>query len=252
MADDGTTELVADLAAEQDVLVALLETIEPDDWFRPTPAWSWDVRDTVAHLADTDELAVDTCIDGPRALAKVAATCASSEDLTLQGVLHGRRLTGSDVLHWWKDAQLREREVLSELDPAMRVPWGLGMRPPSFVTARLMECWAHSLDVHTAMDREIVDTDRLRHVAWIGFRALPYACSVAGVAPPEEPIRVELTLPSGATWTFGPEDTRNRITGPASEFCRVFVQRMRTEDATELVAEGDAAALALRVARSFL
>ena len=126
------------------------------------------------------------------------------------------------------------------------------MRPPSFVTARLMETWAHSLDVHTAMDREIVDTDRLRHVAWIGFRALPYACSVAGVAPPDAPIRVELTLPSGATWSFGPADAENRITGPASEFCRVFVQRMRAEDATELAAEGEAAALALRVARSFL
>jgi uncharacterized protein (TIGR03084 family) len=252
MADDGTTELVADLAAEQDVLVALLDTLEPDDWFRPTPAWSWDVRDTVAHLADTDELAADTCTDGPRALAKVAATCASSEDLTLGGVLSGRRLSGAEVLRWWKDAQLRERETLLAVDPQMRVPWGLGMRPPSFVTARLMECWAHSLDVHSAVGREIVDTDRLRHVAWIGFRALPYACSVAGVAPPEEPIRVELTLPSGATWSYGPEGAANRITGPASEFCRVFVQRMRAADATELVADGDAAVLALRVARSFL
>ena len=252
MADDATTDLVDDLAAEQDALVAVLEQLETDDWFRPTPAWSWDVRDTVAHLADTDELAVDTCIDGPHALAKVAAGCASSEDLTLIGVREGRRHSGAAVLAWWTRAQIAERDVLRSLDPQMRVPWGLGMRPPSFVTARLMEAWAHSLDVHAALALEPVDTDRLRHVAWIGVRALPYACSVAGVEPPEGPLRVELTLPSGAQWGFGAADAADRITGPASEFCRVFVQRMPASAASELLAEGDGAALALRVARSFL
>jgi uncharacterized protein (TIGR03084 family) len=252
MADDATADLVEDLAAEQDALVAVLELLEPDDWFRPTPAWSWDVRDTVAHLADTDELAVDTCIDGPRALVKVAAGCASSEDLTLLGVRKGRRLSGADVLIWWMQAQIAEGDVLRSLDPQMRVPWGLGMRPPSFITARLMEAWAHSLDVHAALGVEPVDTDRLRHIAWIGVRALPYACSVVGVSPPEAPIRVELTLPSGAAWTFGPADAPDRITGPASEFCRVFVQRMPASAAPNVVAVGEGATLALRVARSFL
>jgi uncharacterized protein (TIGR03084 family) len=250
--DAATDALVADLEGEQTALVAVLETIGGDDWFRPTPAWSWDVRDTVAHLADTDELAIDTCLDGPRALAKFSATCASSEDLTLHGVLRGRKLSGADVLAWWKQTQTREREVLREIPPDMRVPWGLGMRTPSFVTARLMEAWAHSLDVHAALGTEPVDTDRLAHIAWIGIRALPYACSVAGVEPPAGPIRVELTLPSGAEWTFGPEDAADRITGPASEFCRVCVQRIPASAAPNLVADGDGATLALRVARSFL
>jgi uncharacterized protein (TIGR03084 family) len=250
--DDAGADLVADLAAEQDALVSVLEQLAPDDWFRPTPAWSWDVRDTVSHLADTDELAVDTCIDGPRALGRVAARCASSEDLTLLGVLKGRRRSGAEVLEWWKQAQIEEREILLRLDPQMRVPWGLGMRPPSFVTARLMETWAHSLDVHAALGTAPVDTDRLRHVAWIGVRALPYACSVAGVAPPEGPLRVELTLPSGAVWSFGASDAADRITGPASEFCRVFVQRIGLDAAPNLVAEGAGAGLALRVARSYL
>lgn len=252
MANDAGADLLADLAAEQDALVAVLEQIAPDDWFRPTPAWSWDVRDTVAHLADTDELAVDTCIDGPRSLGALAARCASSEDLTLLGVLRGRRRSGAEVLAWWTRAQIAERDVLLTLDPQMRVPWGLGMRPPSFVTARLMETWAHSLDVHAALGTEPVDTDRLRHVAWIGVRALPYACSVAGIAPLDAPLRVELTLPSGATWSFGAADAADRITGPASEFCRVFVQRIGRDAAPNVVAEGTGAALALRVARSYL
>lgn len=252
MSDDGVAELVADLAAEQETIVSLVRNIGPDDWFRPTPAWGWDVRDTVAHLAHTDELAVDTCTDGPRALSKLAARCASAEDLTYLGVLEGRRLPGPAVLEWWERARAAEHAVLLGLDPDARVPWGLGMRPPSFVTARLMETWAHGLDVHAALDVEPTDTDRLRHVAWIGLRALPYAYSVVGLTPPDTPLRVEVTLPSGATWSTGPNDAADRITGPAGQLCRVLVQRLPASAATDLVAEGDAARLALRVARSFL
>jgi uncharacterized protein (TIGR03084 family) len=251
MPDAGVAAVVDDLAAEQEALVAVLEGIGTDDWFRPTPSWSWDVRDTVAHLADTDELAIDTCTDGPRALARVIEGSASAEDVTLLGVLHGRRMSGADVLAWWRRTQAAEREVLLEVDPASRVPWGLGMRPRSFATARLMETWAHSLDVHDALGTTPVDTDRLAHVAWIAVNAIPYACSVAGVDPPAVPIRVELSLPSGATWSTGPEGAGDRITGSASEFCRVFVQR-RPASATALLAEGDAATLAVRVARSYL
>jgi uncharacterized protein (TIGR03084 family) len=252
MPPDTLSELLVDLEAEQALLAALLELLDVDDWFRPTPAWSWDVRDTIAHLADTDELAIDTCLDGPRSLSAFSAQCASPEDLTFAGVLKGRRLAGPEVLGWWHETQERERVVLRALDPDARVPWGLGMRSTSFVVARLMETWAHSLDVHAALGAQYVDTDRLRHVAWIGTRALPYAYSVAGVEPPADPLRVELSLPSGASWTTGPDTAPDRIVGPAGEYCRVFVQRLRLSEASNLVATGDGARRSLGVARSFL
>jgi uncharacterized protein (TIGR03084 family) len=126
------------------------------------------------------------------------------------------------------------------------------MRPPSLVTARLMETWAHGLDVCAAVGINPVDTDRLAHIAWLATRALPYAYTLAGREPPTEPLRVELTLPSGAAWTTGPADAQNRITGPAGEYCRVFVHRMDLDDAPALRAEGPAATAALSVARAFL
>jgi len=210
------------------------------------------VRDTIAHLADTDEMAVDTVADGPRALNVVAAASASPEDTTYRGVLRGRKLTGPEVLAWWERASAAELDVLASLDEAVRVPWGIGMKAASFIAARLMETWAHGLDVFAALGCEPVDTDRLAHVAWLGTRALPYAYSVAGREPPVGAVRVELTLPSGATWTYGPDDAPARITGPAGEYCRVFVQRLAREDARGLRAEGDAAEEALAVARAFL
>jgi uncharacterized protein (TIGR03084 family) len=245
--------LVGDLEAEQLELQAVIGTLDDDDddWLAPTPAWGWDVRDTIAHLADTDEMAIDTARGGPYAINDLAARAASGADVTYHGVLRGRRLSGRDVAAWWVRTSATERSMLRALPPEARVPWGIGMRTPSFVTARLMETWAHGLDVRAAVGIAAVDTDRLAHVAWLATRALPYAYSVAGVEPPDAPLRVELSLPSGASWTFGPEAAADRISGSAGNYCRVFVHRRRAVD-TDLVIEGDAARAAVAVARAFL
>lgn len=243
--------LVADLVEETAALDALVGELDPDAWLRPTPAWQWDVRDTLAHLADTDEIAVDTCTGGARTLQACIDRSASAEDVTLAGVLRGRRVAGAAVLAWWRAARAREVEVLAGLEPSVRVPWGLGMSAPAFVTARLMETWAHALDVHAALGSTPIDTDRLAHVAWLGVRSLPYACAVAGEPPPAVPLRVELDLPSGATWSAGPDDAPARIRGPAGAFCRVVTRRLPAAIAG-LVAEGDEAVRLLRVARCYL
>jgi uncharacterized protein (TIGR03084 family) len=248
----GMDDLLDDLQAEQRGLQERLRSIDPELWLQPTPARGWDVRDTIAHLADTDEMAIATATGTSGSLNDRAATAASGEDVTYRGVLHGRRRSGARVLAWWESTTAAVREMFEAIDPNVRVPWGIGMRPPSLVTARLMETWAHGLDACAAIGAEPVDTDRLAHVAWLATRALPYAYTLADREPPPEPLRVELTLPSGAQWTYGPADASNRITGPAGEYCRVFVHRLTLADARGLRAEGPAATAALSVARAFL
>ena len=245
-------ELVIDLAREQLELQADCAPLTEDQWLTPTAARGWDVRDTIAHLADTDEIAIDTMDDGPRSLNRFVTLFASGKDVTLWGVLRGRRRAGADVLAWWERTSAVECERLSSLENATRVPWGLGMGRPAFVTARLMETWAHGLDVRAAIGVSSVDTDRLRHVAFLATRALPYAFSYAGRTYPATPLRVELDLPSGDVWTHGPVDAEDRITGPVGEYCRVFVQRMPASAARGLTATGAGAREALEVARAFL
>ena len=251
-ADTAVRALLADLEAEQHALLDLVRAIGPDDWLRPTPARGWDVRDTVAHLADTDEVAIATATGGPGSLNARSEAAASGEDVTYRGVLHGRRLSGREVCAWFESSTAALREMFLTLDPGARVPWGIGMRPASFVTARMMETWAHGLDVHAALGAKTVDTDRIGHIAWLATRALPYAYSVTGREPPKDPLRVELTLPSGALWSTGPEDAANRISGSAGEYCRVFVQRLEPSHAVTLRAEGAVAADVLSVARAYL
>ena len=46
---------VSDIYAQLHVeLIALLKRLAPDDWYKPTTAGAWKVRDIVAHLLDSD------------------------------------------------------------------------------------------------------------------------------------------------------------------------------------------------------
>jgi len=259
--------VLGDLTREQTDLYQLLVSLTEEDWRRVTSAAGWDVRDQVSHLADTEEIARDTAIDGPRALsAEVARHGGETQAMLDAGVDRGRRMTPAEALDWWWTAAAYNRETLASLDSSVRVPWGVGMGWRAFVTARLMEHWAHGLDIRIAVNRPGADTARLRHVAWIGVSAIPYAFSVAGVEPPSgHTLRVELVAPGDAAasngaangsheevWTFGPEDATDRISGPAGEWCRRVVQRATRAETPRLVAEGPLADLALEHARAFL
>jgi uncharacterized protein (TIGR03084 family) len=133
------------------------------------------------------------------------------------------------------------------------VYWGIGeMSVASLTTARLMECWAHGLDVFAALDVSPVDTTRLRHVCHLGYRTLPYAFSFASREMPGslDDLRVSLTFGSD-TWDFGPRTASSSITGPSGEFARLVVRRV-PRSATSLVASGALADAALDVAKAYL
>jgi uncharacterized protein (TIGR03084 family) len=251
--------VLEDLTAEQADLYRLLGQLNDDDWFRSTPAAGWQVRDQVAHLAHTEELARDTATGGPANLdAEVARYGGDGQAMIDAALARSRDLAATELLDWWWDAAAANRQALAAADVAVRVPWGLGMSWRAFVTARLMEHWAHGLDIRAAVGRPAVDTARLRHVAWIATSALPYAFTVAGVTPPEgRSLRVELTPPPRATvgnelWTFGPPDATDRLSGPAGQWCRRAVQRATVVETPDLRAEGPLAELALANARAFL
>ena len=59
-------------------------------------------------------------------------------------------------------------------------------------TARLMETWAHGLDVADAIGVKRPATARLRSIAHIGVRTRDFAFAINGLAAPADPFRVEL------------------------------------------------------------
>jgi uncharacterized protein (TIGR03084 family) len=106
------------------------------------------------------------------------------------------------------------------------------MGAKSFLTARLMEVWAHGHDVAEAVGACVAPSGRLRHIAQLGYLTREWSYRVRGEVPPPGAIHLELTC-LGESWTWGPEDAIDTVSGPAEEFCLVVTQRRHLED-TEL------------------
>ncbi len=240
-------QICADLRAEHDALDAIVADLTPEQWALRTPAEGWDVRDTIVHIVQADEagyVAVADATDFERRKQLVL-----TEGLDAFG--SGAGCSGAETLAWWRDARNRMVDAFAALEPKARIPWfGPSMGALSFATARLMETWSHGQDIATTLGRTIEPTDRLRHVAHIGVTTRGWSYANRGRTAPDTPVRVELVAPSGAVWTWGPDDAPERVSGSALEFCLVVTQRRHVTD-TSLHAEGSAAAEWLEIAQAF-
>ncbi|HEY5638894.1 MAG TPA: TIGR03084 family metal-binding protein [Dehalococcoidia bacterium] len=249
--NDALNEIVNDLQAEQAALEKVLAGISDADWDTQTPAEGWSVRDQVSHLAYFDEAATRAMQNREAFAAEVQELMKNAGDFEAVTLERGRSGPPGDLLGWWRSASSGLIAAAREVDPAGRVPWyGPAMSPASFITARLMETWAHGLDIVDALGADRPDTDRLRHVAFIGVRARPYSYSVRGKQVPDATIRVELTAPSGETWVLGDPDASDVVRGTATDFCRVVTQRRHVAD-TNLEVEGEAAKEWIGIAQAF-
>lgn len=239
--------VIDDLAAEQRALEAVLERMTPEQWEVPTHAPGWSTRDQVAHLARFDEAAALAMHDAAEFRASARRPGNSEADY----LARGRALVAPELFSWWRQASSQLITAAHRVDPAARMPWyGPDMSAVSFITARLMETWSHGLDVVDVVGIERPDTDRLRHVAFIGVRARPFSYSNRGMELPRIPVRVSLTSPSGATWEMGEESDENVIRGTATDFCRVVTQRRHIAD-TDLEVTGPAAQEWMGIAQAF-
>ena len=197
------TELLADLEAEYQSLLALLRPLDEAAWDLATPAEGWAVRDQISHLAYFDDAAREAVTDGDAFLVFVADAIEKGGDPMEEHLVRGRAISGSAVLAWFEQAHEGLSGALDGLDPSARVPWfGPAMGVMSFVSARLMETWAHGQDVADALGAERTPTARLRHIAHLGVRARPYSYVVRGLDVPAGRIDVVLVGPDGDEWSW--------------------------------------------------
>lgn len=249
-------DLLADLQAEADLLWNAVAGLDADGWQTPTPAPGWSVATQVAHLLWTDEVAVLAAgartPEGKKAWdAVVLQAIGDPLGYVDTQAIEVARLSPVALLARWGKAREALPRALRDHPPGERMPWfGPPMSPASMATARFMETWAHGLDVYAALGIAPEVTDRIRHVAHLGVRTRRFAFSVHELTPPAEEFRVDLTAPSGETWTWGPEEAAQRVTGSAYDFCLLVTQRVHRDD-TGLVATGTDAEQWLRIAQAF-
>jgi len=237
--------IFADLEAEQDRLDGILAGLDDAQWKAPSAAAGWTVSDVVLHLAQTEE-AVAATVAGE----SLQAPPGTSVDEIMNRLVRAERSQPAQVFGRWQEARAAALAALRSADPQQPLAWvDAPLKPATLATTRLAEHWAHGLDITGPLSIGFPDTDRLRNVAWLAHRTLPYALARAGDQPHD--VFCELTAPDGTTvWRYGPEDADSSISGPAGAFCRVAAHRLAPEE-SGLSARGPHGTTALRVLRTY-
>lgn len=246
---DSLTPLLDDLAAEHAALDAVVAPLPPEDWDRATPAPGWAVRHQIAHLTYFDEQAALAAVEPAAYEAGRDAALADIEHFDTAGPYADD--AAADLLGRWRSARVGLLDAFVGVDPKARLPWyGPPMSARSFLTARLMETWAHGVDVTDALGLPPSATSRLRHVAHLGVVTRGWSFAVRGREAPEGDVHVSLRSPDGDRWTWGDADGPDRVEGDAIDFCLVVSQRRALAD-TSVRATGPAAEEWMAVAQIF-
>ncbi len=247
-------DICQDLRDEYDALDAIVADIGEEGMDTVTPFYGWTVRDEITHIAYFDEAGKLAATD-PQAfndhMTKMLEGIVEYDDLHKKVAAVGRDMSAPDLMKWWRDERNALIDALAACDPKDRLPWyGPDMSARSFATARLMETWAHGQDVVDALKADRQATDRLQHVAHIGFITFKWSFLNRKLDLPEQVVRVELTSPSGQSWVFGPEQDDNIVKGSALDFCLAATQRRNVAD-TKLEVIGHVASQWMSIAQTF-
>jgi uncharacterized protein (TIGR03084 family) len=240
-------EIVGVLAEQQQELAGLVGDLTAEQWAAPSACAGWSVSDVLLHLAQTNEMAIGSArgdlMGAMAALTEgLAPTQGDIDDGAALMVDHQRGASGDEVRARWAASCTALRAALLQRQPGDRLTWVAGeLAARTLGTTRLAETWIHTGDIADGLGVELVPTDRVWPIARLAWRTIPYAFTRDGLEPPG-PVAFELVGPSGAAWSFRPDDDVGlvaTITGSGHELCQVASRRVPRE-ATSLTADTEA------------
>ncbi|MFZ4372741.1 MAG: TIGR03084 family metal-binding protein [Mycobacterium sp.] len=247
----GADPMVDDLHAESEALDALVGQLDAQRWAMATPAPGWTIAHQIGHLLWTDQVALTSITDEVAFGEIVDASQSAIDTFVDAAAAELAALPPADLLTNWRRTRNTLHAALRTVPDGRKLLWfGPPMGAASMATARLMETWAHGLDVADALGVQTSPSMRLKSIAHLGVRTRDFAFTVHGLTPPADPFRVELTAPDGGLWTWGPEDAGQRVSGSALDFCYLVTQR-RSRAKLGLVAHGVDAQKWLEIAQAF-
>ena len=244
--------VLADLSAEGVDLDALVSA-DGVGLATPPPAAGWTIGHQLGHLRWTDDLTVLTCSDpaGFRAATATLTDAAGLARAIEDGARLGAGTPSEELLASWRAGRVAVLDALCKVPSGTRLEWiGPPMGAGTMASARIMETWAHGQDIADALGVLRTPTDRLRHVADLGIRTRDHAFRTNGLPVPPDPFRIELTAPSGVTWSWGPPAATESVVGPAVDFALLVTQRRHPDDLS-LVATGPHAQRWMTIAQAF-
>ncbi len=248
-------ETIKDLVAEQQALDNVVAKLDDQMWTTPTSSDRWNVADQIGHLTYFDNAASLAITNPDKFRSSVDDLIASavngseaSDDFTLGQY---RSLTPESLLATWREGRENLANAASTLSNESRVIWyGPSMGSNSFLTARLMEVWAHGQDIIDAVGGDRPDTERLRHIAHLGAITRQWSYINRHLEAPEVDVYLSLRGPEDQIWTWGSSDASDSIEGSAKDFCLVVTQRRHLGD-TKLKVKGETAKEWMELAQAF-
>ena len=243
-----------DLCAEADELEAFLETLEDEDWQRPTGFMDWTPWDVVAHLHFFDEVSM-VALEGREAftgkrdeLIRNIGTGRTNAEIARE--VYGQ-FSASELLTRWHQTCHEMAARLGASDPKRRLPWfGPDMGVRMFTTARLMETWAHGQEIYDLKKVARTPTDRIKNIAAIGIRTFAWTFVNRKLEIPGDPPYLRLVAPSGEIWEWNEPSADESIRGEAIDFCYVVTQGRNIAD-TALEVKGPVATQWMAIAQCF-
>lgn len=247
----GPADVYRDLAAEGEVVDQIVSGLEPEQWDLPTPAPGWTIKHQVAHLSSIVSIAKLT-VTAPKVFEQLAAGAAADFDGAVNALLTPYLAASpADLLARWRTERAEANEALSTVPPSQLVPWVARQIPAGMLAAAgLMELFAHGQDIADTVGVRRDYDDKIRHLAGFGARNWNFGYLARGATAPDVEFRFELTAPSGDLWEFGPVDAKERVEGPALDFC-MLVTRRRHRDDLALRATGDEADRWMDIAQAY-
>ncbi len=224
--------LVAPLFPELDAaLIRLLDSLEDDDWNRPTVCRGWAVRDIAAHLLDGNLRRLASHRDGHFApppddvdLGDYRQLVGFLNRLNADWVQAARRLSPRQLRDLLEHTGRQLSEFLQDLDPFGPAPFPVSWAGEEasqnwFDVAReFTEKWHHQQQIRDAVGSPPLTQRRFRHPVLDTFlRGVPH--HYRGVErPPGTRLVIEITGEAGGKWTLGRDEQAWTLSpGPTPE-----------------------------------
>ncbi len=247
--------VVEALAEQQAETTSVVDGLTSATGEMATRCIGWSIADVVLHLAQSDEMAVASLtgqFGGTVADNTTGWGEGTSVDESVAAMVERERgAPVNEIVQRWSTGASGLVRALDAMDLSTRVPWVAGfLSARTLATTRLAETWIHTGDVADALGVRLVPTDRLRLIARLAWRTLPYAFDSAG-RQMSGPVAMRLVGPSGEPWEFLPDEPEvTTISGTAVDLCQVAARRVDPGNTT-LDAEGPDAHEVLALIRTY-
>lgn len=217
-----------------DDFTALLETLDPDDWDRPTDLAGWDVRAVVAHIAHLESV-LATGIEEQAELGDPlpAHITGVMQHYTEIGVINRRDAAPDALINEIREAATARRTALLADPPTdaeavpERVFGGIRWSWRVLLRNRPLDVWMHEQDVRRAVGRPGgMDTAAAKHTAEYLAESLGFVLAKKVGAEPGTSLVLEMEGSAPYAFEVG-EDRRGRALpeAPAEPDLRLSMDR---------------------------